>query len=198
VVIQVQKNHYRYSRLGSIACQALCWIGLACAASNAEPVTFPGQIKEVLAPNSKMRVFYVDPGENEDGIHLYSLRLEYPSGRVDTLDTFMRSAEVSWSLSGHDLFVNDFVGSNVAECMVVTPSSKGTKSQSITRILSRAHVREVSEHLKGDHVYVTCSNWNSPTEIHVEMRGDKFPDRFEHHFTYDLMSGTLAVSTPKN
>lgn len=144
-------------------------------------------------------MFYVDPGENADSLHLYSLRLAYPNGRVDILDTFWRSAEVSWSPSGEELFVNDFVGSNVAECLIITPSGKGTKIRSVTRILSRAHIPEVSEHLKGDHVYITCSNWVSPTQIHVEMHGDKFPEGFfEHHFTYDLRSRKLAITSPKS
>jgi len=145
-----------------------------------------------------MRVFYVDPGENQDGIHEYSLRLRYPGGHVDTLDTFTRSAEVSWSPSGERLFVNDFVGSNVAECLIITASREGTKIQSATRILSRAHIPEISEHLKGDHVYITCSNWLSSTQLHIEMQGDKFPEGFEYHFTYDLRSGKLAITSPKN
>lgn len=181
-----------FARWGAIVLVVGAVQGGALAAQDPLTATFPGPTKTLSAPGSRAQLFYVDPGENKDGLHLYSLRLRYSSGRVDWLDVFERSVDVAWSPSGAHLFVNDYVGSNVSDCLAVSPSERGTRGVSLTGVLRRAGRPEVTRALKGDHVYVTCAGWEAATKVRVEMRGDVFPETFAYAFVYDLKSGTLT------
>jgi hypothetical protein len=160
--------------------------------ARAAPVSFPGPVKEVNSPDGRAKVDYYDPAENADGFHLYQLRLRYQDGRVDKLDEFTREVEVAWSPSGDRLYATDFIGSNVADCLVVTPTRGHTLIRSVTDAVRRAALPGISKDLDGDHVYVGCDRWRSPRILDIYMEGSAFPRSFKHHFEYDAFSDQIS------
>jgi len=155
-------------------------------------VQFPGPVTEARAPNSDMRVFYFDPGENQYQIHEYSLRLEYPGGRSDEIDVFTRSVDVAWSPSGEAFYFTDFIGSNVSDCYVVRPGTDSTRKISLTDVITQGHFPAPAWALQhSSHGYVACDGWLDADKLSFVLSGDSddAPHGFRYSFTYDLKTG---------
>ena len=165
---------------------------LACAA----PVSFPGPIKEVTSPDGRAKVDYIDPGENADGLHLYQLRL-LKDGRADKLDEFTRRVELAWSPSADRLFETNFIGSNVADCLVVTLTRSHPVVRSVTDAIQRAALPGISQDLRGDHVYVGCDRWRSRRTLDIHMEGRSFRRGFKHRLTYDAVTDRVSIASPR-
>jgi hypothetical protein len=167
-------------------------------ARNSAPVTFPSRLSKVRSPTG-VTVYYVDPGPDSDGIDERPIMLRYPSGRTEQIDSFTRSADVSWSPAGSYLAVTNYIGSNLSDCLAVTPSNGGSHKESLTAAIKRTAPRAIVRDLRrGDHVYVACKRWRSPSVVEVEMDGygcspaPCTPRSFEHHLAYDFTSGRLS------
>ncbi len=164
-------------------------------------VNFPMDgVKELASPTG-VTVYYVDPGPNADGDDERPILLRYPTGRTEQIDTFGRSADVSWSPHGDQLVITNHIGSNTSDCIAVTPTTSGARKQSLTSLIARGHLRKVSKDmLEGDHIYVSCGRWISPTRVQVEVKGygcnsaPCTPRSFGHFLLYDFQSGRLTRS----
>lgn len=158
-------------------------------ASAAEPVKFPGPVTEAPAPSGGLRITYSDPGEGVEGIHQYSLRLEYPGGRSDEIDVFTRTVAVSWSPTGEALTVTDQVTDNVADCYVITPGPQTTGKISLTEVLTQGRYPGPAWALQHSaHAAVTCDGWMEPDKVHfvLEGTGGDTPNGFHYTFVYDV------------
>ncbi len=167
-------------------------------------VNFPGDsVTEVRSP-SGVTVYYVDPGADADGIDERPIMLRYSTGRTEKIDTFTRNADVSWSPHGDYLVVTDWIGSNVADCLAVTPSPSGARKRSMTSVVVSRGFRNISRDIRGGlHVYVSCGRWVSPSRVQVEVEGNENcdpgssgcpPREFDHFLIYDFRSGRLDLS----
>lgn len=173
---------------------------MAFGSAGAEPaVTFPGPVAEARAPNSEMRVTYVDTGDTAEGVHEYSLRLQYPGGRTDEIDVFTRSVEVSWSPSGEALAVTDLVSSNVSDCYVFTPGPDATRKVSLTNVVTQGRFPGPAWALQhSSRGSVACDGWTEPDKVHfvLEGTGDDNPHGFRYAFTYDSKTGATRQDRP--
>ncbi len=159
------------------------------AAAAAEPVKFPGPVTEAPAPSGGLRVTYFDPGEGAEGIHQYSLRLEYPGGRSDEIDVFTRTVAVSWSPTGEAFTVTDQVTDNIADCYVITPGPQSTRKISLTEVLTQGRYPGPAWALQHSaHAAVTCDGWMEPDKVHfvLDGTGGDTPNGFHYTFVYDL------------
>ncbi len=164
------------------------------SAALAEPVTFPGSVAEAPAPAGGLRVVYADPGANSEGIHEYSLRLEYPGGRSDEIDVFTRSVEVNWSPSGESLTITDQVTDNVADCYVITPGASQTRKLSLTELLTGGRYPAPAWALQHSaHAAVTCDGWPEPDKVHFVLAGTggDLPNGFHYTFVYDATRNVI-------
>jgi hypothetical protein len=164
------------------------------ATAMAETVTFPGSATSVQSPVGRAKVVFLDPGENADGLHLFKLKLDDGRGHVVLLRTFTRSADVSWSPSGDRLFITDYVGSNVADCLAIKVASQGAKGVRLLGLIARNSRRPPSSELRG-HFYVHCDGWLSNTKILVSIDGhtDETPSHgFSYALTFDTVTHRIA------
>lgn len=83
--------------------------------------TFPSDRPAEVRSRSGVTVYCTDPGPNADGIDERPIMLRYPNGRTERIDTFERHADVSWSPRGNYLALTNWAGSNVADCLAVSP-----------------------------------------------------------------------------
>ena len=183
-----------------VACRlAMALAGLIFGVTGARAATmnFPGDRATEATSSRGFTVFYVDPNPTAAD-HVFELKLRYPGGRVDQIDEFGRNVDVSWSPDGRRLFVTDWAGSNVADCLAVTPSPSGTRKRSLTGVIVRARMPRVEREIRqASHGYVSCNRWLSPTRVEVEVHGDicehlNCTSRFFDDFlVYDLRTGRL-------
>jgi hypothetical protein len=169
------------------------------AASAATPpiVTFPGLQTSVRSPSSSARVFYQEMGADEGGQNL-SLRVNSGRGRPIQIKRFDRSVDIGWSPSGQHFLVNDYIGSNLADCLIVRPGRQGVRGISLMRVIARSRGRP-RETPDNSHYYVHCDGWASPTIIrgvvagHTDepYSGPLHPYAFEHAFSYDAVTGRI-------
>lgn len=165
-------------------------------AAAADPaVTFPGDVKEVRAPNSEMRITYIDLAAQADQAHDYSLQLEYPGGRSEEIDVFTRSAEVAWSPSGEAFSFTNFIGPNVSDCYVVTPGIPAKKI-SLTDVVTQGRFPAPAWALQHSaHGAVRCDSWSGPDVVHfvLEGSGGDSPNGFHYAFVYDVKNGIAKL-----
>jgi len=165
---------------------------LAAALSAQAPVTFPGPQTSVQSPTSRARVYYVDLGANENGQNL-SLRFDPGNGRPIILKWFGRSVDVGSTPSGARFFVNDYIGSNLADCLIIRPERTGVRGVSLMRLIARSQGRP-RETPDNSHYSVHCDGWVSDTVMAGMVGGhtdETNSHDFEYAFRYDAASGRI-------
>jgi hypothetical protein len=166
---------------------------LVAALAAQAPVTFPGPQTSVRSPTSPARVFYVDMGADEAGQNL-SLRYDSGRGRPVLLKRFDRSVDVAWSPSGARFFVNDHIGSNLADCLIVRPDGATVRGVSLLRVIARSPGRP-RETPEDSHYSVDCGGWLTDTVVegvvggHTDGAGGH---DFEYAFRYDAARGRIG------
>ena len=178
--------------LGLIAALMVC--------AEAEPVVeFPGAVTEVVAPNTGLKLAFVDPGAAEQGGHDYSLNLTYPDGRSEEVTVFTRSIEVGWSPSGQAFFLTNHIGTNTADCYVVTPAAGAAQKISLTDVITQGKFPAPLWALQhSSHGAVICDGWLDADKIHFVLQGDggDTPNGFHYAFIYDAARGTAKLDRP--
>jgi hypothetical protein len=173
----------------------------ASAQDGAEPTSFPGPVTSVKSPNSDARVYYTDPGPDRQGVHQYKLMFRDPKGRETLIDSFIRSVEVEWSPSGRQLFVNDYIGSNIADCLIVRTSDEPLRPISLQDLVIKSPGHPTApETPDQSHYAALCKRWVSDTRLagsvsgHVDGGDDARP--FDHPLVYDLGSDRVLWQQP--
>lgn len=178
--------------LGLIAAFVVC--------ANADPVVeFPGPVTEVIAPNTGLKLAFVDPGVGEQGGHDYSLNLIYPDGRSEEVNVFTRSVEVGWSPSGQAFFVTNHIGTNTADCYVVTTGSGVAQRISLTDVITQGKFPAPLWALQhSSHGAVICDGWLDTDKLHFVLQGDggDTPNGFHYAFVYDVTRATAKLDRP--
>src|SRR3954453_14084356 len=160
----------------------------------------PPAQRSVQSPPSPARVFYVEMGADSGGQNL-SLRCDPGRGRPVLLKRFDRSVDIGWSPLGTRFLVNDYIGSNLADCLVVRPAGGGVRGISLRRAIRRSPGRPRAPETPWDsHYYVHCYRWLSDTIIagvvagHTDepASGPNHPHAFEHAFRFDAATGRIS------
>lgn len=168
------------------------WPFLALAVISIPPmVQFPGTQTSVRSPTSAARVFYVEMGSDEGGQN-FSLRFDRGHGAPIILRRFDRSVDVGWSPSGRHFFVNDHVGSNSADCLIVRPVGTNVHGVSLKRLIARNPGRPRYRAIPSQY-YVHCNGWRSETVMRAAAvaRTDDGAT-LEDSFTYDARTGLIS------
>ncbi|HTJ65129.1 MAG TPA: hypothetical protein VL899_15105 [Alphaproteobacteria bacterium] len=173
----------------------------AMAQNNPEPTAFPGPVSSVKSPASAARVYYTDPGPDADGIHKYKLMFRDAKGHETLLDSFIRSVEIQWSPSGTQLFVNDYIGSNIADCLIVQATVEPLKPVSLQDLVVKSPGRpSAPETPDQSHYAALCKRWVTDTRLagsvsgHVD--GGRDAHAFDHPLVYDLGSDRVLWQQP--
>jgi hypothetical protein len=157
---------------------------------------FPSRDRHAVSPSNSLAVTYQDPGINSDGIHEYRLVVSDARGAALATLSFTRSVEGSWSPDGRRLILNNYIGSNLNDCLITRPNRRSPALVSITSLLRRRgnssapHARTITtipEGPENSHFSLTCSRWidNNTVEILIAGYVDAEPN-FGHEFRYRL------------
>jgi hypothetical protein len=150
--------------------------------------TFPGPRKCVDAPSGIFAICNED--HDEEPNHSLFLVTKRAGTKKKLLD-YGRNVEVSWAPDSEMFFVNDNWGSNASECLVT--NIRTMKELSTLELVQNKLTKRESG---ADHLYVTCSGWNSNIDVGIVAHGyggDGPPDlfAFDHKYTLDIASGRL-------
>jgi hypothetical protein len=130
----------------------------------------------------KVKLNSVSVGTNE--APEYQLRLSRFDSAPVLIDTYMRDVDVAWSADSKYVAVTDWIGSNVADCLVVDTVGKQAPvsvMSTLPRLMKRLH---------DAHVYVSCTGWQTATRVRVKVFGhtDSGPSHdFDYRFVYDVL-----------
>ncbi len=113
---------------------------------------------------------------------------------------FMRSVDGDWS-QGDSLFVNNRLGSNVADCMVMKAGDGKMTLESLSAALDNpknvpadADWIRPSKMAKDTHFYLSCEKWDKDDGIDVVVDGhiDYAGKEFHYLLRYDLAQGVFT------
>lgn len=156
--------------------------------------TFPSSVGTARSTTGSLVVGYRDPGEDRDGVHEYEFRILDRVGRLLARVPFTRSVEGSWSPDGNNVAVNNYIGSNIADCLISKRSRSGLSLLSVTNLLSGpvnsrrwTDVLRIPEGPENSHFYVTCVRWENRNSVEISVAGytDTQAD-FGREFSYRL------------
>lgn len=139
--------------------------------------SFPSAQSRSLSPSGSLLVKYTDPGPNADGIHEYDFTVASQGGRKIGGFTFTRMVQGAWSPSDA-LYVNNYIGSNMTDCLTTTASKYASHLSSVTKAIRknirRGHAtiqnKSLKRALNSEHSYVTCSSWLGKNTVKISIK----------------------------
>jgi hypothetical protein len=143
---------------------------------------FPFGPAVLHSPDGTWQITNEDPVGNEAS-HRLILRHEGGAGR--TLYSYGRHLRVAWSPDSRRIAITDYVGSNVAECVVVDADTLHRTDVMADAARTSDRIARV---LRNFHSYFECPGWVSPTVLRVRASGygDSDPKGAAVNTTYRL------------
>lgn len=165
--------------------------------------SFPSGSARSSSVSGALVASYKDPGVDEDGIHAYRFSIYNSKGPEVSGFTFLRSVEGAWSDSGDVLFVNNYIGSNVTDCLVLEAESNQFRFESLTNILNNKIQSgpmgdlniKPPENPNNSHYYLTCDGWLDGHSLKVTLSGttDAGGD-FKYRFVFDAAAEKFTTA----
>jgi len=151
-------------------------------------VSFPSEATAV-SPDGRFSVVSVDSNTFSDlgQDHILFLQDMQTQAKRKLLD-YYRSVDVLWNPDSSSLAVTNYVGSNVADCLVFFIATD-RKSVNVADKLRITDPQEVATLDKSSHIYWGAVRWTSSQSLLVKVWGhtDAQPVRgFEYFHTYQL------------
>jgi hypothetical protein len=144
-------------------------------------------IRTWVSPDRKVTISSVKVGsENDLG---YQLNLTQAGHAPVIIDRYDRDVDVLWSPDSKHVAVTDWIGSNIADCYIITVDKPAT-SQSVTDTLP-----EIREDVTNSHFYVSCNHWENSRTIAVKADGHTdYPPYhdFRYRFVLDVVTGRIT------
>lgn len=132
-------------------------------------VSFPSAQSEAVSPDRRFAVVNTDADAKP--FHTLSLEDRRAKSHRKLLE-YGRSVEVLWSPESTSFAVNDYAGSNVAECRVFSVLSDRPPLDVGDQIRSGiTNTTELATLQKNDHVYYAAVRWTSPDVLRVKVWG---------------------------
>jgi hypothetical protein len=133
------------------------------AHANDAGAKFPGALECLKSPKGTFSICNED--HDEEPNHSLFLRDERSRRRTKLLD-YDRNVEISWEPNSNLFFVNDNLGSDTADCYIM--SIDGLKNIRILSEISKILPERVTN---AHHLYVTCKIWRSEQSVEIGVEG---------------------------
>lgn len=146
------------------------------------------RVRSWVSPDHRATLSSVKLRRNDDlGYQLTLMRV----GRAPVIvDEYLRSVDVLWSADSKYVAITDWIGSNVADCLVVD-TTRPEKKINVATMLPK-----IQEDIPNSHFYVSCKRWNGQGTIAVEAAGhtDYPPSHdFKYRFVLDVPTGHVQA-----
>lgn len=168
---------------------------------------FPGSQRQIVSPSGKALLIVRRVDQSAATPNLRVIDLEDRTGRIRASYEFDRRIDGQWSSMGDTLFVNDYQGSDTADCVVPFLMGDNERFTSLTKILIEnkdsgpVDVQGIKppETPDNSHYYLTCSKWINETVIAVELRGVTLAGgEFRYEFRFDTLKKRFELANGPN
>lgn len=147
---------------------------------------FPGDVTSINSPDNNFSIHSEDYDEEPN----HSLFFKYEQTGIEKkiLD-FRRHADISWAPDSKYFFVNDYLGSDFTNCIVIALPE--LKKINIMPILKTLPIEEGI--FDSHHLHVTCEAWRNDGYINVRLTGygDQNPSGFDYGYLVDFNRGLI-------
>jgi hypothetical protein len=158
-------------------------------------MTFPAAITKFPSHAGGVELLYEDPGPNQYGIHEYRLKARFQDTAVvrDML-IFTRSVEVAWAPARNIAFVNNFIGSNLSDCMIVNLTTPHLQTLSVSKLLFAQRKTGQPKETSGNaHFNLSCGTWTSSRSLSgYLLRRTDAGQEFSYRYQLDVDQRTLV------
>jgi hypothetical protein len=156
-------------------------------------VSFPSDRTQIASPDGKYSIVNVDD-DSTDPHHTLYLEDRIANSRKKLL-SYGRHVDVLWNPDSTAFAINDFVGSDFAECKVYSIREDVLPVDVATLVTDR----ELADLQKNHHVYFAVVRWLSPKTLKVKMwgYGDAHPSGFTRFFIVNLSQAPKRRASPK-
>jgi hypothetical protein len=154
---------------------------------------YPGSPALLRSPTRQASLVLESSPTDASGLTERRLTLRDADGKAITQYDFDRRVDGRWSPSGRSIFLNDYQGSNVADCLL--PYRQGDKVGfvSLAAILREKGSGPVGSDDKptetpdNSHYYLTCRSWLGEGSVAVELSGrTDAGGEFSYAFKFDI------------
>lgn len=195
-----------------------CLLGIALSGTNPSKVSaqsgggasnafaYPGSPVSVKSPSGRaeLTVNTLPPDKNGLGGRVLSLSVE--AGRTAQY-RFDRRIDGQWSPSGQIIFLNDYQGSDVVDCLIPYRSDKEWTFESLTEILLKNKYSgpvttpgiKPPETTNNSHFYLTCTRWISEKLLEVRLRGITLAGgEFLYNFKFNIPMKHFEINSDRD
>lgn len=169
---------------------------------SAADFSFPSSIASSRSPVRHLVASYQDHGGNASHVHEYQFLITDASRRTLASFFFSRSIEGTWSSDGRDIFINNYIGSNLNDCLISDTSRGRFSLVGLTRLLMQRGISRgrtashISENPDNSHFSLTCSRWLTNGGIEVSVQGyvdtvASFGREFSYRLRFSPETGTF-------
>ena len=148
--------------------------------------SFPSRVTRAESPDHRYAIINVE--NQEEPRHTLFLEDEREKTRRKLMD-YGRSVEVLWNPNSRYFIVNDYAGSNVAECWLFNAEAEGTPVRLSDAVIAKIkNPRELASVQNNFHLYFAASEWRDRNTALIEVwgQGDADPKGFRHIYTYKI------------
>jgi hypothetical protein len=168
---------------------ALSALFAAAVTSGPLGVDFPGPVHAVVAPDGSGAQIYYRPHLVPDGGQAHPVFFDDGRSHRQRIATVTRNMTVAWSWDSRHVYLQDNLGSDLADCYALTRTTAGVRGVSLLKRIQRAPGRPKGrERPYRSHYYVSCEGWNAKGQITGSVSGhtDASPPRdFSQAFVFD-------------
>jgi len=122
----------------------------------------------VTSPDGRYQVLNVFCSSQTNERELVLVLRNVKSGESRTLYTYNRDATVVWSPDSRWIAINDYAGSDYTNNVVVSIDRSAPPIDLKKRLLQSRPKQQI---LESDHLYLSASEWKSPSEIQLVAWG---------------------------
>jgi hypothetical protein len=164
---------------------------------------FPGSSSKSSDAHGRMVVAYRRLKDTPYGGQIYQFRLSDTKHHVLDEFNFERSVAGAWGPNPIDLYVNNYIGSNITDCLVLMDEDGKISFRSLTAKLDGPENSKALSDLKipkstvANHFYLTCAGWLPGGWLALRVKGDMDDGtKFAQSLVFSRSTGSITAKAP--
>ncbi len=171
----------------------------AAAVADESAFTFPGDDMSSASRSGDLSASYRASDEGPLRFVVTEKEKEPEQEKEVASFDFLRTVDGQWR--DNALFVNNHIGSNTSDCLVLTKGEQAYGFTSVRSLLDRdGSIDKASDWIKPAQLapnaeyHMICETWESDNKIDVAITGNTGIEAFKYHLRVDLSNGRFSFT----